>query len=217
MDFLLSSGDWEQSKQLKIRLSIPKFDVSSQMDLLAGLAQLGVTDVADPDKSDFTPLTAEPMDDAVVLSKVKHGVRVAIDEEGLTAAAYTVMATDTSSAMPPDDIMDFVVDRPFLFAVTDNLGLPLFVESSTSRSSSPFPFAPGQTCGIILVNHSPGGSTMTIAEIARRAGVSKAAVSRYLNSGYIVSEKRRPSAASSRRRATCLPTRRRRCARGRPG
>lgn len=127
MDFLLSSGDWEQSKQLKIRLSIPKFDVSSQMDLLAGLAQLGVTDVADPDKSDFTPLTAEPMDDAVVLSKVKHGVRVAIDEEGLTAAAYTVMATDTSSAMPPDDIMDFVVDRPFLFAVTDNLGLPLFV------------------------------------------------------------------------------------------
>ena len=66
MDFLLSSGDWEQSKQLKIRLSIPKFDVSSQMDLLAGLAQLGVTDVADPDKSDFTPLTAEPMDDAVV-------------------------------------------------------------------------------------------------------------------------------------------------------
>ena len=86
-----------------------------------------VTDVADPDKSDFTPLTAEPMDDAVVLSKVKHGVRVAIDEEGLTAAAYTVMATDTSSAMPPDDIMDFVVDRPFLFAVTDNLGLPLFV------------------------------------------------------------------------------------------
>ena len=127
MDFLLSSGDWEQSKQLKIRLSIPKFDVSSQMDLLAGLAQLGVTNVADPDKSDFTPLTAEPMDDAVVLSKVKHGVRVAIDEEGLTAAAYTVMATDTSSAMPPDDIMDFVVDRPFLFAVTDNLGLPLFV------------------------------------------------------------------------------------------
>ena len=31
---------------------------------------------------------------------------------------------------------------------------------------------------------------MTIAEIARRAGVSKAAVSRYLNSGYISSEKR---------------------------
>lgn len=31
---------------------------------------------------------------------------------------------------------------------------------------------------------------MTIAEIARRAGVSKAAVSRYLNSGYVSSEKR---------------------------
>ena len=62
-----------------------------------------------------------------MLSEVKHGVRVAMDEEGLTAAAYTVISMDTSSAMPPDDTMDFVVDRPFLFAVTDDLGLPLFV------------------------------------------------------------------------------------------
>ena len=31
---------------------------------------------------------------------------------------------------------------------------------------------------------------MTIAEIASRAGVSKAAVSRYLNNGYVSSEKR---------------------------
>lgn len=127
MDFLLSGGTWEQSKRMEINVSIPKFDISSQMDLLAGLAALGVTDVTNPDRSDFTPLVAEPMDEAVVLSEVKHGVRVAMDEEGLTAAAYTVISMDTTSAMPPDDTMDFVVDRPFLFAVTDDLGLPLFV------------------------------------------------------------------------------------------
>ena len=127
MDFLRSHGAWEQSKQLSINVSIPKFDVSSQLDLLEGLTMLGVTDVTDPNRSNFSPLVAEPMDDPVVLSEAKHGVRVAIDEEGLTAAAYTVMAMDTSSAMPPDDTMDFVVDRPFVFAVTDDLGLPLFV------------------------------------------------------------------------------------------
>ena len=127
MDFLLSCGDWEQSKQLKIRLSIPKFDVLVADGFVGGTGAVGRHRRGRPDKSDFTPLTAEPMDDAVVLSKVKHGVRVAIDEEGLTAAAYTVMTMSTSSAMPPDDIMDFVVDRPFVFAVTDDLGLPLFV------------------------------------------------------------------------------------------
>ena len=55
-------------------------------------------------------------------------MRVAVDEEGVTAAAYTVMAM-SGSGMPPEDEMDFTVDRPFLFAITSDDGLPLFVGS----------------------------------------------------------------------------------------
>ena len=54
---------------------------------------------------------------------------------------------------------------------------------------------------------------MTIAEIARRAGVSKAAVSRYLNNGYVSSEKREAIRRVIEETAMCRLSRRRRCAR----
>ena len=55
-----------------------------------------------------------------------NAARVAIDEEGVTAAAYTVMMM-AGAAAPPEEEMDFVLDRPFLFAITGADGLPLFV------------------------------------------------------------------------------------------
>ncbi len=124
MDFLLHQGEWQNSKHLIVNKAIPKFDVTSQMDLREGLLALGITDVFDPERSDFTPMTTNT--DNIFLSQVKHDARVTIDEEGCTAAAYTVMAM-AGAAMPPKEEVDFVLDRPFLFAITGYDGLPLFV------------------------------------------------------------------------------------------
>ena len=52
-------------------------------------------------------------------------MRVAIDEEGCTAAAFTAMET-CGAAMPPDEEVDFVLDRPFIFVITGDSGLPMF-------------------------------------------------------------------------------------------
>lgn len=124
MEFILSNGKWENSKRLIVNLSLPKFDISSQIRLEKGLQSLGITDVFDDEVSDFTSMTTQT--DNIYVSDTLHGVRVAIDEEGVTAAAYTVMK-EAGSAMPPEEEMDFVLDRPFLFAITSNDGLPLFV------------------------------------------------------------------------------------------
>ena len=51
---------------------------------------------------------------------------MAVDEEGVTAAAYTVILAPGAS-MPPEEEVDFVLDRPFLFAITGVDNLPLFV------------------------------------------------------------------------------------------
>lgn len=103
------------SKYLKVNMSIPKFDVVSDQDLIGGLKQLGVTDVFDAEKSNFGGIL-EKQSEPVWVNKVDHAARVAIDEEGVTAAAYTVMVL-CGSAMPDKEI-DFTLDRPFMFAIT---------------------------------------------------------------------------------------------------
>lgn len=122
MDFILSGGDWENNTYLTVNLSVPKFDVASQLDLRETMQTLGITDVLDATSADFSPLT-EDMD--LVVSQALHGARVKIDEEGVEAAAYSVIAADGTGGFPEEEI-NFVLDRPFLFVITNEQGLPIF-------------------------------------------------------------------------------------------
>lgn len=121
--FLLSDGSWSQTQNAQIDLSIPKFDIASDLDLTEALQSLGVTDIFDFSISDFTPLsTADPL----YVSQARHAARVKIDEEGCEAAAYTVISVEAGAA-PPEAVVSFTLDDPFVFAITGVDGLPLFV------------------------------------------------------------------------------------------
>ncbi len=106
-----------------VNLHLPKFKVSNNTDLLGSLRNLGITDAFDPATADFTPITADSND--IRLSKAEHAAMVEIDENGVTGAAYTVLATGKGDPLPGDEI-DFVIDRPFLFIVTGSDGSILF-------------------------------------------------------------------------------------------
>lgn len=123
MELFLRGGEGKNQKRLIVNLSMPKFDVASNIKLTEGLSCLGVTDVFDGGKSDFTPLAEEA--EGIFVSQASHAARVMVDEEGCIAAAYTVMAA-AGAAMPPEEEMDFVLDRPFIFVITGDSGLPLF-------------------------------------------------------------------------------------------
>ena len=56
---------------------------------------------------------------------IKHAARVKIDEEGVEAAAFTAIV-GAGAAMPPEDEMDFVLDRPFAFVIRGLDSVPLF-------------------------------------------------------------------------------------------
>ena len=99
----------------KVNVSVPKFDVASDQDLIDGLKKLGVTDIFDADTGDFGGILAEQTD-SVWVDQIQHAVRVTINETYVTAAAYTVASKD-GSAMAEEEI-DFTLDRPFMFAIT---------------------------------------------------------------------------------------------------
>ena len=122
MQFIIGENR-KNNQYLKVNRSIPKFDIASELDLVGGLQNLGVTDIFSFEASDFTPLTN---DTDVAISKATHGARVMIDEEGCKAVAFTALEY-AGSPPPPDEIVDFVLDRPFIFVITSQTDLPLFV------------------------------------------------------------------------------------------
>lgn len=119
-----AGADWTQKKYLQLNLQMPKFDVSSKLDLVGSLQKLGVRDIFDYAVSDFTPMSSDL--ENVYVDKVEHAARVMVDEKGCTAAAYTVIMIECGAAICEDEL-DFVLDRPFLFVITGCGDQPLFI------------------------------------------------------------------------------------------
>ena len=124
-DDLWNIHTWENKKNIIVNISLPKFDVSSELELSDILPALGVTDCFNPLLSDFTPLTDSG--DPVFVNSIEHGARVKIDENGIEASALHV-EVDHGCPDPLDEFIevDFTLDRPFIFLVTGMDGNLLF-------------------------------------------------------------------------------------------
>ena len=106
-----------------VNFSTPKFDISCNSDLRQDLQDMGITDIFSPGKSDFS--AAIHQEEPIWFTAVNQATRVAIDEKGVTAASYIELPA-AGAAPPPEEIVDFILDRPFVFVVTNRYDLPLF-------------------------------------------------------------------------------------------
>ena len=107
----------------RTHVSIPKFDISSSINLNDELKALGVTDIFDPLAADFSPLVEQ---DIAYVDKIQQDVRVMIDEEGCRAAAVTNVEACWGEIIPDGDFY-YSLDRPFLFAIVQSTNVPLFM------------------------------------------------------------------------------------------
>ena len=104
-----------------VDLALPAFSFGSEVRLTETLQELGMT-TAFSDAAEFPGITSQ---ESLKIDQVLHQGWVAVDEDGMEAAAATVVTMVPVSAGPQPD-RSLVLDRPFLFCIHDTvLGTPL--------------------------------------------------------------------------------------------
>ena len=111
----------DSAERCEVRFTMPKLDVTSDLDLIPALRSLGISRCFVPGEADFSPLTEDDMQ--IFVDSAAHAARIKADEKRVRAAAFTLLMPKAASA--PSQI-EFTLDRPFLFAVTGATGAPLF-------------------------------------------------------------------------------------------
>lgn len=103
-------------------LTLPRWRFRTQRSLSSALAEAGMP-LAFSDEADFSAMTTQ---ESLRIADVLHQVFIAVDETGTEAAAATAIVMETTTAeMPPE--REVAADRPFLFCVHTDDGVPLFV------------------------------------------------------------------------------------------
>ncbi|WP_372734959.1 serpin family protein [Nocardioides sp.] len=112
-----------QTSSATVSLTMPRWTFRTPSPLNDALQALGMERAFDEGAADFSGMTTE---ERLHVSAVLHEVFIAVDEAGTEAAAATAVVMAGTSA--PDDVLEVVLDRPFLFVIHDvEHGTPLFV------------------------------------------------------------------------------------------
>lgn len=100
----------------EVDLTIPRFEVTTRSGLVDAFVQLGLSAPFDPDRADFSAMTA---DTELMIGNIVHEATITVDEAGTEAAASTavVMAPTAAPAGDQPEPAVMHVDRPFFFAV----------------------------------------------------------------------------------------------------
>lgn len=116
-------NDWQNISSCRGSLSIPKMDISCDNDLICLLKTMGVCDIFDISKADFSPLD---QNNSLFINKALQSFRLSLDENGIKAASYTVMGIARCSLLP-EEIIEFNLNRPFILALTNEDNAVLFM------------------------------------------------------------------------------------------
>lgn len=105
---------WMESMQeTRIDIALPRFSITSELELNQTLARLGMPSAFDPDLADFSGINGQR---DLFIHAVIHKAFVEVNEEGTEAAAATGVTVGVTSMGPM-----FVADHPFLFVIRDKV------------------------------------------------------------------------------------------------
>lgn len=107
----LSGGGFAEGR---VALAMPKFDLSATMHLLPVLDAMGLA--GGRSETAFEGFSKTPIEISDVIQKT----RTAVDEHGTDASAATAVI-GRATGQPEPEIVNVVLDRPFLFAIREEV------------------------------------------------------------------------------------------------
>lgn len=130
--FAMLASALDDADERMVTLTMPKVDLTSKVDLIPALTQVGLGHLFTPGTSGLDAMLVES--GPLVVDQVAQQAVLTMEEDGTRAAAVTeVMVVE--SALPVGEI-DLTVDRPFYVTVADaTTGWPLFLAYVTDPSA----------------------------------------------------------------------------------
>jgi serpin B len=118
--------EWMSGFEIKDRVDItmPRFKFSFDTGLNDILKEMKMVKAFSPSEADFSKIT----DEDLYISMVLHKSFIDVNETGTEAAAVTVVTFTTTSIDPGPPKIPFLVNKPFVFAITEeDTGAILFI------------------------------------------------------------------------------------------
>ena len=111
-----------------VNFKMPKLSVKSSYDLKKELINLGINKIFDENSADLTGIIEFDDSYNLYVSNTMHKAAIDFNKDGVEAAAVTIIEGNKSTAIDPDaKQIDFFLDQPFIYSITDANDIPLFV------------------------------------------------------------------------------------------
>jgi len=119
----------------EVDLALPRFKTAFKAELSKAFKQVGLRRAFDANLADFSGMTGRPSAQVpLAIGEIFHRAVIDVTEAGTEAAAATAIAMVTASM--PTHLEPFVVDRPFLFYITDETTGAILFEGRISDPRS---------------------------------------------------------------------------------
>ena len=130
LDALLRGGE---AITADVSVKLPKFKFQDKLELNEVLQSLGIGIAFSPG-ADFTNM----VESNAAISRVLQESFIGVDEKGVEAAAYTMVAMNEGAMMLPEDLpkIDFHLTRPFLYVIEAWDGTVLFIGTVTEPTAA---------------------------------------------------------------------------------
>jgi len=113
----------EVTQYVDVNIAMPAFTTSSSYILNAHVADLGLSTIFNRNTTNFAPMLTAETPFAIAL--LGQEAMIEVTAEGTTAAAATFSLGCSSAA--PLSMIDFYLDKPFIYVIESATSIPMFV------------------------------------------------------------------------------------------